>query len=122
MGFSGTTVAVLKTPLLNEERSLIGSSRRGLDDDKPASDDRTLGTTPTSALLCRRAGRRGRSGAALGLEEIHQVRLRIYGDGLRAWERVHTRDDGVLIGGILVNDRDVALTAVRNVNQFPSRI
>ena len=50
------------------------------------------------------------------------MRLWINCDGLRAGERVDRGNRRVLVGRILVDDRDVALAAIRNVNQFFRRI
>ena len=50
------------------------------------------------------------------------MRHRIHRDRLRAGERGDCRNRRVLVGRILVHDRDVALAAIRNVNQFFRRI
>src|SRR2546428_7924837 len=93
-------------------------------DDKPSSDDRTLWAAATSARCrsWRRASGWRRNRTALGLEEVHVVCLRINGDRLRAGERVDRRNHRVLVGRVLVDDRDVALAPIRDVNQFLRRI
>src|SRR6266852_3850759 len=99
--------------------------RSALDDDKPRSHNRTLRTAATSARSgrwWRRASRWWWSRTALGLEEIRVVRHRINGDRLRAGERGDSRHHRVLVGRILVDDRDVTLAPIRNVNQLFRRI
>src|SRR5207248_2497354 len=96
-----------------------------LDNDKPRGNDRTLWTAATPALSrgrwrCASSWRRCRT--ALGLKEVSIVRHRINGDRLRAGERVDGRNHRVVVGRILVDDCDVALTAIRNVDQFLRRI
>src|ERR1019366_1567896 len=89
-----------------------------LNDDKPRSDDWTLWTAAASSRRrWWRASRWRRRRTALGLEEVRVVRHRINGDCLRAGERGYRRNLCVLIGRILVDDRDVALAPIRNENQ-----
>src|SRR5260370_36266195 len=63
-------------------------------------------------------GRWRRSGTALGLEEVLVVRLRIDTDGLRAGERGDRRHLRVLVGRILMDDRDVPFASIWDENQF----
>src|SRR5262245_24862793 len=91
-----------------------------LDNDKPRSHDRTLGTAAasTGSSRWRRACGRRWSGTALRLEQVRVVRLRINSDRLCSGKRIDGGYYGVLIGRILMGDGDVALAAIRNVDQF----
>src|SRR5262245_26324877 len=89
-----------------------------LDNDKPRSDDRTLWTAAAStgsSRWRRTCGRRG-SGTALRLEQVRVVRLRINGDRLCSSKCIDGRQHSIFVGRILMDDRDVAFTAIRNVD------
>src|SRR5262245_16640478 len=91
-----------------------------LDNDKPSSDDRTLWPAAASTWRRRWRGiccRRG-SGTALRLEQVGMVRLSIDRDRLRSCKCIDGRYHRVLVGRILMNDRDVALASIGYVDQF----
>ena len=92
-----------------------------LDHDKPRSYDGALWTA-AFALRRWRIGRWRRSWTTLGLEQVCVVRHGIHCDRLRAGERVNRGNHGVLVGGILVDDSDVALASIGNKYQFSRRI
>src|SRR3954469_11205678 len=78
---------------------------------------------PARSTLTRLRGRRiGRRRTKLRREYIRDVRLLVDRDRARALHRRNSRDDGVLVGRILVRDGDLAAAAVRDVDQFLRRI
>src|SRR5262245_30806198 len=91
-----------------------------LDNNKPSRDDRTLWPA-TASTRCRRwrgiCCRRG-NGTALRLEQVGMVRLRIDRDRLRSCKCIDGRHHRVLVGRILMYDRDVALASIGYVDQF----